>query len=221
MLNRHIRAGLAVVVIALGACGDSTAPHTVTPAQLARHLDSLSVAAAAASNTGRLVFLGQAEGPPANGVAPVAVTVTTRSGPHAWKGFVSKYSGSKPFGPTIDSLYFLFAYSDYAMTDFLVAQVTYFHSPYGPLSQIWLLSDTTWAFGGSGTFSMETRSAGAACTPTLSGLRNYGLVAQYTVCDLASFSGALSWTLPGTSGETADFATVTIKRQEFNGIILQ
>ena len=223
MPNRSLCAGLVAAVATLAACGDSTAPHAVSPAQLARHLDSLSVAAETELNQGgRTEFLGQAEGPPANGVASVTVTVTTVSGPHAWQGFVSKYSGSKIFGPVYDSIYVLFAYSDYAMTDFLVAQTTYFHS-YPALSQIWVLADTALVAGGSGTFSMETTSTGAGCTPMpmLSDLKNYGFVGSYTACALASFSGALSWTIPTASGETADFATVRISSQGLRGIILQ
>jgi hypothetical protein len=207
-------------MFALAACSDSTGPHTVTPAQLARHLDSLAVAGGdvpfpvSAFRTG---FFSQAEAAPANGAQPVALTVTTRSGASTWHGFMIKY-GPQVLGPQYDSIYFLFVYRDYTMKDVIVTQTTWYGTD--PLPQIWLASDTTMASGGSGTMSMQTQSAGASCPPVVTGLKFYWAGDPKT-CHLATFRASLSWTFANATGETADFATVSIASQQLNGIILQ
>jgi hypothetical protein len=223
MLIQLLRTALAVAAtLALAACSSSTGPHRVTPAQLALHMDSLAVAAGSQPHfvdAFRLAFFGQAEAAPANGALPVEFTVTTRSGPQTWQGFVIRYSGHKVFGAQYDSVFFLFAYRDYTMKDVIVGQTTYF-SGEGPFPQIWFLSDTTADAGGSGTLSMQTKSSGTTCPPVVTGLKDYW-AGNATTCNQATFLAALSWTLPSAAGETADFATVSITSHQFNGVILQ
>jgi hypothetical protein len=221
MLKRHAGIALAASVAILTACGDSTAPHPVTPAQLARHLDSLSRAADTTEGSGgRYIFLSQAEVAPANGASPVPVTVRTKSGAQTWQGFVMKFADTLAFTTGYDSIYILFAYRDYAMNTYLVAQTTYFHGD-GALAQIWVISDTSFASAGgqygSGTNTFAMSALSSPCS-LISGLKNYDWPDDG--CNLATFTAGVLWNLPNVGGETADFATVTIAPQAYDGIFM-
>ena len=217
MLNAYARAGLALAGMALAACGDSTAPHAITPAQLARHIDSLASAAWADAQVGRPYFLSQTEGPPGNGAWPVSLAVSTTFGSQTWQGFVLKYAhDTLAFGPQYDSIYVLFAYSNYAMTNLIVAQTTYFHGDVTPLVQAWVLTDTVAITGGRTTNTFETLTSDPGCH-LISGLKNYGAVGRYSTCNLGTFNVGVSWFLPQAP---PGFEAVTIVPQHVNGIVL-
>ncbi len=105
----------------LSACGNSsTGPHAPSPAQIARHIDSLMIAT---RNGSRFELLFVALDGPAEGVAPITVSVTTASGPQQWQGYILKYAGSVA---SADSNFDLIAYSDYALTNVLWVEKRYF-----------------------------------------------------------------------------------------------
>jgi hypothetical protein len=197
------------------SCSSSTAPaSSLSPAQIARHIDSLAVEATSLDGY-RWEFLVELEGPVAYGAAPVAFDVTTRSGSHEWHGYVSRLSQLS----SGDSAFIIFAYSDYAMTNVLLAAVTYTNGqPVGHVSL--LASDTVPIVGGSGTVTGATRSTGAACGTT-TGLQWGPPVPSAGTCSLGTFDGSVSWTLPTATGANADFQTLNVGLHAFNGVALK
>lgn len=194
-------------LLILSACGSSTGPaRAPTPAQIARHIDSLSVAT---RNGNRYELLYVAENGPADGVAPVTITVTTAAGSHQWQGYIMKYAGSVA---SADSNFDLVAYSDYALTNVLWAETRYY-SAQSITTAVNLLTDTTSLITqGSGTMTAATASTAGPCQLAFR-LENYPSLPPGT-CNLATFTGSLSWSFP-VSGE---FQTITIASQTFTGL---
>jgi hypothetical protein len=216
MPNRYVGAGLALVTLAVAACGDSTAPHPVTPAQLAQHIDSL----VRSSPAYRSSLLGLAVGPPASGVSPVPVVVTTRSGAHRWQGFVSEYVDKPNTG--WDSVFVMYVYSDYDFTNFVYADAYYLGQREATM-HVWVLSDTTFLAPGSGSLSLGTVATGGACSPVRVPSESYfiGSESVESPCVLATFTTAVTWSFPNATGAAADYQTVTISPTQLHGMVLQ
>ena len=212
MLNRSARAGLGFAALTLTACGESTAPHTVTATQLARHIDSLTVATGGVG--WRFDFLANLEWPPGYGAAPVSVVVTTGTGTSTWQGFMAKVVPDQG----ADSEYIIFAYSDYQLTNAISAKLRYVGGQ--PQSRVSVLADTSQAiFGGSGTVTAATVSTGGACTP-VTGLQYFSPNTGAATCTLGLFDGMISWTFPPSTGAPAEFQTVQIRSHLFPGVAI-
>ena len=194
--------------LVLSACGSSaTGPHAPSPAQIVRHIDSLMIAT---HNGSRFELLFVALDGPAEGVAPIAVSVTTASGPQRWQGYILKYAGSVA---SADSNFDLIAYSDYALTNVLWVEKRYF-SAQNVTTAANLLADSTTLFTqGSGTMTASTVSTGGSCQ-VASGLDDPSVLPPGT-CNLATFTGSLTWSFPGAS---APFQTISIATQTFAGL---
>jgi hypothetical protein len=203
-----------IVAMAINACDGSTAPEPETPAQLARHIDSLSIAASASGDGGRAAFLEQAEEAPGLGVTPVSVTVAINSASQVWQGYMWKI-GPGPGLQGADSLYFVAAYSDYAFTSLIVARESFSGSDVG--SQVGLVTtDATYAIGGFGTITASTIATGGSCV-VATGLGNYPNGFDNASCVLGVMNGSVNWTFPSnvTGGPAV---AIIIAEHQFNGV---
>lgn len=154
----------------------------------------------------------EAEIGPAYGVAPSEIVVTTRSGSHKWHGYV--WSGLLDPESRADSQTMVVAYSDYALTDVLVAQIYYWRTGPSPSVAINVATkDTVYVPEAAGSQTISLVSKGSACTPT-PGLANIGANPP-TSCALATYGGGVSWSLTGAGTE---FQTISIASQSFNGL---
>ncbi len=210
-------AGLAgAALLAVVGCDSSTGPVHLTASDIARHFDSLMVQAESLhTNSGdaRAATLWRLELAPALGAEPVDVTVTTTTGPKQWQGFMWK-STADGFQFPGDSLLSLVVYSDYAVTSAIFAQ-----TDFGPeVTSLFgvLAADTVPASDYESGATLETVSLGGGCGST------YGLsypFSEFTSdCQAGTFKGGVSFTLPITTGPLADYQTVTIATQQFNGV---
>jgi hypothetical protein len=191
----------------LSACGNSsTGPHAPSPAQIARHIDSLMIAT---RNGSRFELLFVALDGPAEGVAPITVSVTTASGTQQWQGYILKYAGSVA---SADSNFDLIAYSDYALTNVLWVEKRYFSAQNVTTAANLLTDSTTLISQGSGTMTAMTVSIGGSCQ-LASGLDDPSVLPPGT-CNLATFTGSLSWSFP----VTGEFQTISIASQTFSGL---
>lgn len=204
MANLSRRAGLAATMLLIAGC-DSTSPHGVTPAQLARHIDSLS------AKTGQFgsVILNYLELPPALGASPVPVTVSTTSGSHAWEGFMFK-----TYLPGVDSSYSFVAYSDYALTNVIAAELMFINGQVVPSAQL-VSGDTLSLGGGSGTITGTLTSTEGACVRA-TGLHEIAIVTR--TCQLATFSGSITWTWLSSPG--VEYQSISVAPQSFNGVVM-
>lgn len=221
MTNRVLRAGLAVAIVTLAACGDSTSPNWVSPAQLAMHIDSLAAASAATPNgTWRQTYLGEIEALPANGARPLSILVGTHAGSQRWQGFILRSVGNT-FGPEYpDSVYTVFAYSDFSFTNLLVAQKEFWPDGQGTNTNPILVADTVLVFGGSGTMAVTLGPTGAACA-TMSGLKYNGSYAGPAGgCVLETFTGAFTWTFQPTAHVDPNLLSLVIPTQTLDGVFL-
>ena len=212
MLKPFCGAVLAVSsLIILGGCGSSTGPNHFTPAQIARHFDSLETATSVTSPRYPLLYV--AEFGPAYGVAPTEVQVTTGSGAHTWQGYM--WSGASLSAPG-DTEYEIVVYSDYALTDVLLAEINLSNT--GRVSSAFaeMVADTVFLYQGSGSGTGALGSIGAPCALT-PGLANI-TVQPHTGCVLATFTGSLTWSFPGANPE---FRTISIGSQTFAGLTWQ
>ena len=215
MPNRTVCAGLAAAFVTLAACGDSTTPHGVSPAQLARHIDSLSVAA----DTGvtgpiRSQILEELEVAPALGAAPVPVQVTTPSGQQTWEGFAYKTAN---LGGLIDSVYYLVAYNDYALDVVLLAEQVYGRNPTS--LSVFLMDSGAIMLGGQGTLAATTTSTGGGCI-LAAGLKN-SIGPLASDCNLATVQANFTYTFTPGPATISAYATITIPSQSFNGVVVQ
>jgi hypothetical protein len=216
MLNCLRWTGLALpALVMLGGCGSSTAPSpTLTAAQVARHIDSL----AAVADPARRNLLSAVELLPAYGATPVSVYVTTGPRTEKWQGFVMEIESRDPAIVYPDSTFTLLAYSDYALTNVLAAQIHIASDYQGSETEAELLADSVLLYAGSGSLTAYTRGGGSSCTFV------HGLTYVYPFldasCELATFTAGLTWTFPQLPGVSSDLLTITIQPQSFHGIIV-
>jgi hypothetical protein len=204
MLTTRRLALATAAILAIGACGGSTAPpEPLTPAQIARHIDSLW---AGSGSSGRGGYLLTAELGPALGAAPTSVILVTPAGDEVWQAFTYRCQGCG----SADSTYALVAYSDYALTSILVATVQYETQQGSPhvVQAVSILTDTSLLSGGSGTLTLAATATGSACVLATGLQANFSQYA--TGCSLATFSGGLTWSFSTTA--------VQIRSQTFNGV---
>jgi hypothetical protein len=216
-----LKLGLCLVVaipalLVLGGCGSSTAPHTITAAQLAEHIDSLSLQAYALGDSAgvyRYLYLSGVEEAPAYGATPVTVDVSINGAGQIWQGFMWRTGAASIYGP--DSTFWIAAYSDYSFKNVLLAEA-YYTAGQSSADASMLTDDTLLLSGGAGTTTGATRSLGATCAFT-QGLHNYPIEQQG--CVLGAFEGSVNWTFPsGVAGQTG--TTVLLRAHGFNGVAL-
>lgn len=198
-------------------CDNSFGPARPSARALAHHFDSLMVQAESLHTDNgdeRALILWNLEVAPALNATPVAVTVTTASGPKTWQGF--SWKSTDAFVSIYDSTFTIAAYADAAVTQGLFAQAIYFDG-YLTVTLDVVTGDTVAVSDSyrSGE-EVQVRSTGGSCT-VIQGL-SYPFSAYMGDCESATFEGSLSLTLPITSGPLADFQTITIAPQQFNGV---
>jgi hypothetical protein len=210
MVNSCRWTGLAVTsLLVIAGSGCSTGPTPLTPAQIARHIDSLLVAT---KSQARWRVLDAAEYGPAYGVSPATVVVTTRSGPHHWHGFM--WRSALPAGFVTDSVYAIVAYSDNSLTDVLLVEEAFqSNSPPTTFASL-VTNDTVSVTDAAATLTQTLTSTGGDCV-LASGLSTYTEPPQPGKCALATFTGSFTGTFPAASVE---FQTVSIASQSFVGI---
>jgi len=208
-----------MVALSVVGCDSSTAPSGITPAQLARHIDSLTAAATVAQPNGpRASYLSEVESFPANGVAPMTFLISTAGGMQSWKGFVLK--STLTTYPEPDSIYHFFAYSDFNLTNVLYVQQEFWPYPGTVQTDGYLLADTVEVPFGAGTMTVHTTSIGSACQ-VLSGLTYYaGTYTPPVTCSLGTFTVGFSLNWPKTPGVDSDLLTLIAPSQPVNGRIL-
>ncbi|MBK5188428.1 MAG: hypothetical protein JJD97_09285 [Gemmatimonadaceae bacterium] len=220
-LPARLRIAASFVALALtAACSsDSTGPSTQSPAQLARHFDSLYVSAAARSDTfstygERALLMTFLELPAALGATPATVNVTTASGVEHWKGY-ELLEVSAP-GTTVDSSYILLAYRDADAHTMIIAD---FDSS-GALQEGGVITGDTIAVSptnGSGTTSLS--SVGATCATPSSTLANPQLATLgIGSCNLATFHTNFSMTFSTSSSVDPALANLSFSSATINGV---
>jgi|HubBroStandDraft_2_1064218.scaffolds.fasta_scaffold23494_2 hypothetical protein len=209
---RRIRAlitlgGVAVVC----ACSSThpTATVVVTPADFARHIDSLY---AATGNTNRQTFLTYLEYAPAFGATPTVVRLSPGGVEQIWKGYVWEDVA----GP--DSTSVLIAYSDAT-----VAMGLFLLQSNNQASGVGLLVDSVLTTVTTSTFSITSGAPHGACT-LATGLTNPALVTaeQNFTCEPETFTIAADLQVPGVlTGDSATTENVTLSIPQAAGIRLQ
>jgi hypothetical protein len=213
MLKTSLLAGLIVVA----ACsGDApVGPTFATPADFARHVDSL-FQASMDSGFDRQTFLTYLEYPPAFGATPVAIGVAVKGGgTQHWNAYVWQDIGPSGF----DSATILVAYSDpSAKNGFFLYQ-----NNGGPGGAIELISDTTVIAVNSTQFSISHGVPSGACTEA-SGLTSEDLIyaeLHYT-CQPATFRVTAAAEVPGLLvGDSATMHVLNVSIPEIMGPRLQ
>jgi hypothetical protein len=218
---RFVLAAAIAVLATTAACGgDSTSPK-VTP-NLAVHFDSLYVAAKALSATDtnynfRAIALSDLELPAAFGATPSNITMTTASGTESWKGFVFEEVMTNSGTPSDSGRIFL-AYRD-ADAHTLVVAVLLANGSFGGAS---LMSNDTVVVNASTSSGSITQTAvGASCPAPPTGLTNPVIAtASQATCLLATYSAALTFGFPSTTGVDPvlthlSFTTTTFAGERF------
>jgi len=208
---RQFRSGtLAIATVLAIACGDASnpgAPQSSAGSALARHMDSLVVAAK--SNPRDSLWAATIEGAeyvPAYGGTPTSVTVNTDSGTQTWQALILE-----EVSPGADTASFLWAYSDPAFTKVLVTGA---HEGPGTIANIvslLILNDTT-VVSSVGYTVVTTTSVGESCTFT-SGLVNIPNTFAAGSCSLGTFTGAVHIAFGGDS--------IAMAAQPMTGVILK
>jgi hypothetical protein len=180
-----------VACVAIGsmvaACGkgDAAGPTvTVTPASVARHVDSLYLAT---GNTDRQEFLTFLEIAPAFGANPAVVRVTVGGSLQFWKAYVwDDVAGA-------DSTSVMIAYSDPA-----VAMGLFLSQSTTGGNGVALLVDSVLTTVTTSSFSITHGAPHDTCT-LATGLTNPALVTaeQNLTCDPATFTVAADLQVPG------------------------
>jgi hypothetical protein len=195
----------ALAIACGGDAGNASGPQTSAGSALARHIDSLVVAAK--SNARDSLWAATLEGAeyvPAYGGTPTSVTISTDSGTETWQALVLGEAS-----PGTDTSYFLWAYSDAAFSRVLLTGGRDTPIP-GILSYL-ILNDTA-IVSAVGYTAFTTASVGATCTFT-SGLVNIPNPFATGSCDLANFTAAVRLGFAGDS--------IAITTQQLTGVILK
>jgi hypothetical protein len=214
----RLRIAVSVIAVALtAACGsDSTGPSQA-PSDLARHFDSISVAAAAKADTfsaysGRALLTSFIEIPAAYGATPSSVDVTTENGVEHWKAYEIL---SLPHSST-DSQYVLLAYRDSDAHTILLA---YFDST-GSITDGAVVTNDTLSLDitdGGGSSSL-TSASGACGTPSASLQNQLVLSLGVSSCTLAKFRSSVGFTSTIPTGADPALATLQISMSTISGI---
>ncbi|HTA72727.1 MAG TPA: hypothetical protein VK733_00580 [Gemmatimonadaceae bacterium] len=201
---------LAIATLLAIACGDASnpgAPQSSAGSALARHMDSLVVAAK--SNPRDSLWAATIEGAeyvPAYGGTPTSVTVSTDSGTQTWQALILEEAS-----PGADTAYFLWAYSDTAFTKVLITGARDVPNVIPGIVSLLILNDTT-VVSSIGYAVVTTTSVGGSCTFT-SGLVNITNTFAAGSCNLGTFTGALHIAFGGDS--------IAIAAQPMAGVILK
>jgi hypothetical protein len=209
---RPIRALIALVgIAAVCACSSShpTAAVVVTPADFARHVDSLY---AATGNTNRQTFLTYLEYAPAFGATPTVLRLSTGGALQFWKAYVWEDVA----GP--DSTSVMIAYSDAT-----VAMGLFLFQSNNQGSGVGLLVDSVLTTVTTSTFSISSGAPHGTCT-LATGLTNPALVTaeQSFTCEPETFTVAADLQVPGVlNGDSATTENLTLSIPQAPGIRFQ
>jgi hypothetical protein len=209
---RPIRALIALAGIAAAyACSGShpTATIVVTPADFARHVDSLY---AATGNTNRQTFLTYLENAPAFGANPTVVRFSAGGALQFWKAYLwQDVAGS-------DSTSVLIAYSDAT-----VAMGLFLLQSNNQGSGVGLLVDSVLTTVTTSTFSITAGAPHGTCT-LATGLTNPALVTaeENSTCEPETFTVTADLQVPGVlNGDSATTENLTLTIPQAAGIRLQ
>jgi hypothetical protein len=209
---RRIRALIALAGVAAACACSSTHPTAtvvVTPADFARHVDSLY---AATGNTNRQTFLTYLEYAPAFGATPTVVRLSPGGVEQIWKGYVWEDVA----GP--DSTSVLIAYSDAT-----VAMGLFLLQSNNQASGVGLLVDSVLTTVTTSTFSITSGAPHGTCT-LATGLTNPALVTaeQNVTCVPETFTIAADLQVPGVlNGDSATTENLTLSIPQALGIRFQ
>jgi hypothetical protein len=209
---RRIRALITLGgAAAVCACSSThpTATVVVTPADFARHVDSLY---AATANTNRQTFLTYLEYAPAFGATPTVVRLSPGGVEQIWKGYVWEDVA----GP--DSTSVLIAYSDAT-----VAMGFFLLQSNNQASGVGLLVDSVLTTVTTSTFSITSGAPHGTCT-LATGLTNPALVTaeQNVTCVPETFTVTADVQVPGVlNGDSATTENLTLSIPQAAGIRFQ
>jgi hypothetical protein len=209
---RPIRALIALAgVAAVCACSSAhpTAAIVVTPADFARHVDSLYTAT---GNTNRQTFLTYLEYAPAFGATPTVLRLSTGGALQFWKAYVWEDVA----GP--DSTSVMIAYSDAT-----VAMGLFLLQSNNQGSGVGLLVDSVLTTVTTSTFSITSGAPHGTCT-LATGLTNPALVTaeQNFTCEPETFTVAADLQVPGVlNGDSATTENLTLSIPQAAGIRFQ
>ena len=206
---RPIRVLIALAgVAAVCACSSShpTAAVVATPADFARHVDSLY---AATGNTNRQTFLTYLEYAPAFGATPTVVRFSAGGALQFWKAYVwQDVAGA-------DSTSVMIAYSDAT-----VAMGLFLLQSNNQASGVGLLVDSVLTTVTTSTFSITSGAPHGTCT-LATGLTNPVLVTaeQNFTCEAETFTVAADLHVPGVlNGDSATTENLTLSLPQAAGV---
>jgi hypothetical protein len=209
---RPIRTLIALAgVTAVCACSSShpTAAVVVTPADFARHVDSLY---AATGNTDRQTFLTYLEYAPAFGATSTVLRLSTGGALQFWKAYVwEDVTGA-------DSTSVMIAYSDAT-----VAMGLFLLQSNNQGSGVGLLVDSVLTTVPTSTFSITSGMPHGTCT-LATGLTNPALVTaeQNFTCEPETFTVTADLQVPGVlNGDSATTENLTLSIPQAPGIRFQ
>jgi hypothetical protein len=209
LAERPICALIALAgVAAVCACSSThpTAAVVVTPADFARHVDSLY---AATGNTNRQTFLTYLEYAPAFGATPTVVRFSAGGALQFWKGYVwQDVAGA-------DSTSVMIAYNDAA-----VDMGLFLLQSNNQASGVGLLVDSILTTVTTSTFSITSAAPHGTCT-LATGLTNPALVTaeQNFMCVPETFTVAADLQVPGVlNGDSATTENLTLSIPQAPGI---
>jgi hypothetical protein len=219
---RRIQPLSLILVVALVACdGDAgTGPLINQPAAIARHIDSLMLAALDSSSISanyepRQLILQYAEVAPAYGATPTQIAVETGAGTEHW--FASEYEiVSSTEGVLSEPYIVIVAYRDLSFTTAFVAYL----APDGDTTYsaaALLTGDTILVQASPTKRSAALTGLGATCQ-LASGLSDSYLLVQVLLgCHLASFTGSVTVTFPAAPGVDPSLLNFSIPSQTMWG----
>ena len=221
--SRAWLAAALAILASTAACGsdNSTGPGPTT--NLAARFDTLYLAAKATSATDtnfvfRTSALSDLELPAAFGATATSISVTTASGTESWKGFVFEEVMTNS-GTPVDSGRLFLAYRD-ADAHTLIATVVLANGTF--VSTALMANDTVVVHASNTSGSITQTAVGATCPTPPSGLTNPVIAtALQATCLAATYSAALSFTFPATSGVDPALTQLSFPLTTFPGVRFQ
>jgi hypothetical protein len=196
----------AAPMLAMGCSDAISPPHTSSA--LARHIDSLVVAARSSHRDSLWAYyLEGVESVPAYGGTPTSITVTTHAGTQTWQGFVLT-----EISTPVDTAYVLWAYSDETFSHFVAALLQHDPSFFAPPSVYWVSTDSL-VVTGVVAMNASTISEAGGCSLT-SGLENYHNLPPGS-CSLGTSTVQLRAPFP------SGLDTLALGPQRVSGVVLQ